>query len=86
VVKEVGQALHYLHGLRYCHNDISLQNSMVTEEDRAVLIDFDACRPGGVPLTKGALLGYKDPEQTKSSKENDWHGLNAVEKMLREVF
>jgi len=86
VVKEVGQALHYLHGLGYCHNDVSLQNIMVTEEDKAVLIDFDACRPDGAPLTKGALLGYKDPEQTKSSKENDWHGLNEVEKMLREVF
>jgi len=49
-----------------------------------VLIDFDACHPDGAQLTKRPQLGYK---QTKSSTENDWHGLTkvTVEIMLREV-
>ncbi|KAK1861501.1 hypothetical protein I4F81_004085 [Pyropia yezoensis] len=72
VVRDVRAALKHLHGLGYCHNDVNPQNIVVSEDDRAVLIDFDACLTEGLPLGKWPLAGYKGEELTTSCKDNDW--------------
>jgi len=86
VVKEVQQELKFLHGLGYCHNNVEPHNIVLTEDDKAMLIDFDACLPDGVPLRKWPLLGYIDSEKTMSRKKNDWYGLSKVEEKLRSVL
>jgi len=85
VISGVSQALSHLHGLGYCHNDVNPQNIMLTDDDEAVLIDFDSCLPEGMPLSKGTTPTWGNGA-TVSSRENDMACLSQVKDLLREAF
>lgn len=86
VVCDVQLALDHLHGLDYCHDDVNPQNIVVTEDDSALLIDFDACLRKGLALCKWPLAESKRKDSTISFQDNDQYGLNKTEEFMREAF
>jgi len=86
VVAQVSAALRHLHALSppYRHNDVSPANIMYKSEDdpTAVLIDFDACAPVGVPLIKSNRCGWGNGAE-RSDPRNDWEALEKVAHWLR---
>ena len=78
-------AVAHLHSLGLAHNDINPYNVCVDDNGEAVLIDFDSCLPFGKKLMKGVgSTGDFLPELSISSKENDFHGVDAIETFLEE--
>ena len=57
VTRGVENSLTHVHSFGDCHNDVNLQNIMLTDDDAAVLIDFDSCMPETEPLSRRTMPG-----------------------------
>ena len=81
-MREIRSGVPSLHDQGLVHNDLNDNNIMFDDEDRAVIIDFDSCRP------HGALLARKpgnDLSTERSKFENDHRALRMLERGLREL-
>ncbi|CDF37012.1 unnamed protein product [Chondrus crispus] len=81
----VQEGILHLHSLRLCHNDINPSNIMISEENTAVIIDFDSCRPEGEPLgDKSGTEGWADSSATLSLPGNDQYSFERVRDFVLE--
>lgn len=64
-------ALTHLHGLRIIHRDVKLENVVLCQDSRALLIDFSiavACDNGDEMQTTAGTPGYAAPELLRGDK------------------
>ncbi|CAE7282781.1 PEPKR2 [Symbiodinium sp. CCMP2456] len=64
-------ALTHLHGLRIIHRDVKLENVVLCQDSRALLIDFSiavACDNGDEVQTTAGTPGYAAPELLRGDK------------------
>jgi len=85
VTRSVENSLTHVHSFGYCYNNVNPQNIMLTDDDAAVLIDFDSCILETEPLSKGTMPCWGNGS-TLSSKDKDLACLDQVKKHLVEVF
>ena len=86
ITVQIGEAIHYLHERDILHRDIKPENILLTEEGRALLIDFNLGLDMDLTaLTRtGCIIGtprYMAPELWKGQsfcKESDVYGLGLV--------
>lgn len=86
VLRQIGSALDYAHGMRVIHRDLKPANVMVTAEDLVKVMDFGIAHKSKVTvakLTRQEAWGtppYMAPEQEMGhvSKESDLFALGAV--------
>jgi len=82
---QVDAALAHLHLMDLYHNDVRTDNTMLKDDDTAVLVDFDSCLPKDATLLKGNIAGGHITKN-KSGPENDLFGRNKVKEELRKAF
>lgn len=84
---DIRMGMEHLHRIGYAHNDINPRNIMFDDDDRAILIDFDSCRPFGTKLSVKAKTGdFNDKQATTSKKENDFYSLKMVGSFLKKLY
>lgn len=83
VLEDIRMGIEHIHSLGYCHNDINPCNIMFDSDGKVVIIDFDSCRPSGEKLgVKKGTWGYFPAGETMSRPDNDFFGLQMIEKYL----
>ena len=80
-MNDVRSGVAHIHSKGLVHNDIKSMNVMLDENDTAVLIDFDSCRPNGASIgEKPGFVCF-----AKSSKfSNDVRALKVLERQIRD--
>lgn len=77
--------IYHMHLLGYGHNDINPRNTMFDTDGRAVISDFDSCRPLGQKLgTKSGTPGFYLTNARTSEAKNDEYGLRMIEQYLND--
>jgi serine/threonine protein kinase len=83
IYQDVVEGVNFLHGLGYCHNDLKPANICVSEEGRAVLIDFDSAMPTGKRLKgKMGTSGWSRKDLKYSEEANDTYSLGRIREWL----
>ncbi len=72
IIKQIGEALQYLHSKNWLHRDIKLDNILLRSSDnKAILIDFGIAREADfsktVPLTSVKSPAFAPPEQFETT-------------------
>ncbi|CAG8981448.1 hypothetical protein HYALB_00013737 [Hymenoscyphus albidus] len=72
-IRGVERGIRHIHTLNLVHNDINLDNIMITQDDNPVIIDFDSCLQEGMPLgsTTKRTFQWHDPSVHLSQTSND---------------
>jgi predicted Ser/Thr protein kinase len=83
VYNDIREGIRHLHSVGYCHNDLKPMNICLTEEGRAVIIDFDSAMPTGEKL-KGryGTRGWSDRTSNVSRESNDFYSLAKIKQWL----
>lgn len=82
---DIRMGIAHMHQVGYAHNDINPRNVMFDSDGKAVLIDFDSCRPLGNKLgRKSGTKGFYIKSATTSEKQNSYYGLAMIERNLKE--
>lgn len=81
-LQHIHSAVHHLHSLGFCHNDINPANIMIDNDGGAILIDFDSCQVEGALLLKPGTDGWIEDGSFHSSKKNDAFALTRLSKIL----
>ena len=81
-MREIRSGVQFLHDQGLVHNDLNADNIMFDDEDRAVIIDFDSCRPHGAKI---ARKPGNDLSAERSDFEHDHQALRTLERRLREL-
>jgi serine/threonine protein kinase len=75
----VEAGIKHLHSLGYVHNDVSPMNIMISDNDDAVIVDFDSCVEIGAPLQGiKRTSGWHDAECQTAEKSNDFAALEEL--------
>lgn len=93
ILEEICGALEFLHSARplpIIHRDLKPANVMLAENDRVVLIDYDAAKvftPGKMRDTALiGTMGHAAPEQYGFAQSDERTDVYAVGVMIREMF
>ena len=81
-MKQIQNAIDFIHGIGLCHNDINLSNIMLDSDLNVKLIDFDSCAREGEPLLKVGTPDWMDNTLELSSKDNDLCALRKVKNFI----
>lgn len=77
-IRGMRMGVEHLHRMGVQHNDLSVHNVMVAEEDRPVIVDFDsACPLGGQSRKQPTAVERQGPG------EADWKAVAVIEEFLR---
>ncbi|KII95748.1 hypothetical protein PLICRDRAFT_34691 [Plicaturopsis crispa FD-325 SS-3] len=82
VMQDIRAAVAYIHSLGLVHGDINPENIMMDEEDRPVIIDFDACRKVGERLDKCGTTPWCLENIEIARRENDDYSVDLIAKYL----
>ncbi|KAK2609320.1 hypothetical protein QQS21_002101 [Conoideocrella luteorostrata] len=75
--------IEHLHGLGFIHNDINPMNIMISEENIAVIIDFESCVKVGESLELiKRTHGWHDWNETIAREDNDLDALKEIRTWL----
>lgn len=81
----IRRGMLHVHAQGLCHNDINPTNVMITEDNTAVLIDFDTCLPHGEPLgEKHGTEGWSNNSAKLSEPSNDMYSFDLVRDFILE--
>lgn len=81
ILSGVKAGLRLIHDFGLVHDDINPENIMIDEDGRAIIIDFDSCRPIGAP-SRGGTPGWATNPST-ALLENDEYGLSLLQKYMQ---
>ena len=86
LIAQVTKAIHHLHSLSICSNDVKTDNIMLDCHRAAILIDFDSCLPIGASCVDvGRTPGWCDFDMEISEPGNDLLALAEIREWLSDT-
>ncbi|KAF2966208.1 hypothetical protein GQX73_g7371 [Xylaria multiplex] len=82
----IREGVDHLHKCGLIHNDLNPSNIMIDDADKAIIIDFDSCKPEGEKLSgKSGTPGWTVDGAKFAVRENDFYALEKIDAFLKQA-